>query len=100
MDRYGECLAALAEDVMRPADVLERPAMLLKEPDESLPVTERSYSLEVVRGKSCMSSPRSSPAAASASPALTPPLTPLAGGGSWVHAYSTARPPARTRRRR
>jgi len=36
MDGNGECLAALAEDVMRSADVLERPAMLPKEPDETL----------------------------------------------------------------
>src|SRR5260370_42086343 len=36
MDGNGECLAALAEDVMRSADVLERPAMLPKKPDEVL----------------------------------------------------------------
>src|SRR5438874_13731021 len=34
MDGNGECLAALTEDVMRSADVFQRPAMLPKEPDE------------------------------------------------------------------
>src|SRR6266478_6590318 len=47
MDGNGECLAALAKDVMRSPDVLERPASLTR----SLPVTERPYSLRVVRGK-------------------------------------------------
>src|SRR6266446_4436158 len=36
MDGNGECLAALAKDVMRSPDVLERPAMLPKKPDEIL----------------------------------------------------------------
>src|SRR5258708_40368807 len=51
MDGNGGCLAALAEDVMRSADVLERPAMLPRKLDEVLAVTERLYSLRGVRGK-------------------------------------------------